>query len=86
MLGCNMRRCTTDRRAEALGLHYEARLRGLPQATQVAFVTRAEGFSPPAARRLSLARQHDRKRAAGARRAAHRHLAAVRLDHMPDNR
>jgi len=37
------------RRAEALGLHNEARLRGLSQATQVAFVTLAEGFSPTAA-------------------------------------
>ena len=42
----------THRRAEALGLQYEARLRGLSdyfQAAQAAFVTLAKGFSPMAA-------------------------------------
>jgi len=36
------------RRAKALGLRYEARLCGLAQATKVAFVVSAEGFSPAA--------------------------------------
>jgi len=36
------------RRDKSVGLLYEARLRGLPQATQVAFVLRAKGFSPMA--------------------------------------
>jgi len=37
-----------SRRDKSLGLLYEARLRGLPQATKVAFVLRAKGFSPMA--------------------------------------
>jgi hypothetical protein len=38
----------TIRRAEALGWHYEARRRGLNQATQVDFVAIAEAFMPAA--------------------------------------
>jgi len=45
LLLCFMRRL---RRAEALGLQYEARLRGLTLATQVAFVDQAEGLNPAA--------------------------------------
>jgi len=41
------RRCRRwGRRDKSLGSIYEARLRGLPQATQVAFVLLAEGFIP----------------------------------------
>jgi len=51
------------RRAEALGSHYKARLHELFQATQVAFVIKAEGFSPTASgwRRKAIPKRQRRR-------------------------